>query len=146
MTIIMKAVKIISFGIFLILHLALSQDSESEGWRFGMNCENGVCFRESDDGPCMDEYNDRPRLFRWEPIRVSNYSLSFCFFRWLSDQLPNQFLWRFVNLNNFKGNNFPPLLKATYTWISKDSLIWFSLEGKQVLNYRFWSYRISLWH
>lgn len=68
---IFKTAKVLGLGIFLVLHLVSSQDSESEDWRYGMNCENGVCHREPDDGPCLDEYHERPQLFRWEPIRVS---------------------------------------------------------------------------
>lgn len=40
---------------------------------FGMACDNGVCQREEDKGPCIDD--KRPKLFRWEPIRVRPYSL-----------------------------------------------------------------------
>jgi len=66
-----KTGKVLGLGIILVLHLVSSQDSESEDWRYGMNCENGVCYRDSDDGPCMDEFRGKPQLFRWEPIRVS---------------------------------------------------------------------------
>lgn len=55
---------------FVLFNVSLSEISESEELRFGMNCENGVCFRKEDDVPCTDEYHDKPKLFRWEPIKV----------------------------------------------------------------------------
>lgn len=38
---------------------------------YSKHCGNGVCEREEDKGPCMDDR--RPKLFRWEPIRVSPF-------------------------------------------------------------------------
>lgn len=37
--------------------------------RLDKSCENGVCYREQDQGPCKPN-NDEPRLFRWDPVRV----------------------------------------------------------------------------
>lgn len=37
--------------------------------RLDKSCENGVCYREEDQGPCIPN-DDEPRLFRWEPIQV----------------------------------------------------------------------------
>lgn len=37
--------------------------------RLDKSCENGVCYREEDQGPCNPN-NDEPRLFRWEPVKV----------------------------------------------------------------------------
>lgn len=37
--------------------------------RLDKSCENGVCYREQDQGPCKPN-NDEPRLFRWDPMRV----------------------------------------------------------------------------
>ncbi|CAH3023349.1 unnamed protein product [Porites evermanni] len=36
--------------------------------RLDKSCENGVCYREQDQGPCKPN-NDEPRLFRWDPVR-----------------------------------------------------------------------------
>ena len=35
-----------------------------------MSCENGVCSRKLDQGPCVME-DDQQRLFRWEPHKVT---------------------------------------------------------------------------
>lgn len=56
-----------------------------------MSCENGVCSREEDGGPCVMD-DDKRRLFRWEPFEVScnflfNDSLFLSPFRWTSDSL-----------------------------------------------------------
>ena len=40
------------------------------GSKVNMSCENGVCSREADQGPCVIE-DDQQRLFRWEPIKVT---------------------------------------------------------------------------
>lgn len=37
--------------------------------RLDKSCENGVCYREQDQGPCKPN-NDEERLFRWDPMRV----------------------------------------------------------------------------
>ena len=39
------------------------------GSKVNMSCENGVCSREADQGPCVME-DDQQRLFRWDPIKV----------------------------------------------------------------------------
>lgn len=39
------------------------------GSKVNMSCENGVCARKEDQGPCLVD-DDEPRLFRWEPIKV----------------------------------------------------------------------------
>ncbi|KAM7450271.1 prolyl 4-hydroxylase [Porites harrisoni] len=36
--------------------------------RLEKSCENGVCYREQDQGPCKPN-SDEPRLFRWDPVR-----------------------------------------------------------------------------
>ena len=40
-----------------------------EGSKVNMSCENGVCSRKLDQGPCVME-DDQQRLFRWEPLKV----------------------------------------------------------------------------
>lgn len=37
--------------------------------KVNMSCENGVCSRKADQGPCVVK-DDRQRLFRWEPVKV----------------------------------------------------------------------------
>ena len=34
-----------------------------------MSCENGVCSRKDDQGPCVVT-DDEQRLFRWDPVGV----------------------------------------------------------------------------
>lgn len=36
--------------------------------RLDKSCENGVCYREQDQGPCKPD-NDEPRLFRWDAVQ-----------------------------------------------------------------------------
>ena len=42
------------------------------GGKVNMSCENGVCSRKADQGPCTVEDDDE-RLYRWEPIKVFLY-------------------------------------------------------------------------
>lgn len=39
-----------------------------KGSKVNMSCENGVCSRKLDQGPCVME-DDQQRLFRWEPLK-----------------------------------------------------------------------------
>ena len=58
---------LIIFSIVAInFRLAASSDARK---RLDKSCENGVCFREQDKGPCIPS-DDEPRLFRWDPIKV----------------------------------------------------------------------------
>ena len=41
-----------------------------KGSKVNMSCENGVCSRKLDQGPCVME-DDQQRLFRWEPHKVT---------------------------------------------------------------------------
>ena len=36
-----------------------------------MSCENGVCSRKDDQGPCVVT-DDEQRLFRWDPVKVKS--------------------------------------------------------------------------
>lgn len=36
-----------------------------------MSCENGVCSRKEDQGPCVVT-DDEQRLFRWDPVKVKS--------------------------------------------------------------------------
>ena len=38
-------------------------------FKVNMSCENGVCSRKADQGPCVVK-DDQQRLFRWEPVKV----------------------------------------------------------------------------
>ena len=58
--------------LFLLGILAISLTQPEGGnaqKRLDKSCENGVCYREEDQGPCIPN-NDEPRLYRWEPIEV----------------------------------------------------------------------------
>ena len=58
---------LIIFSIVAInFRLAASSDARK---RLDKSCENGICFREQDKGPCILS-DDEPRLFRWDPIKV----------------------------------------------------------------------------
>ena len=39
------------------------------GSEINLSCENGVCSRKEDQGPCVVN-DDEERLFRWDPIKV----------------------------------------------------------------------------
>lgn len=57
---------LIIFSIVAInFRLAASSDARK---RLDKSCENGICFREQDKGPCIPS-DDEPRLFRWDPIK-----------------------------------------------------------------------------
>ena len=43
--------------------------------RLDTSCENGVCSREENQGPCYPD-NDEPRLFRWDPIKVCQFDFN----------------------------------------------------------------------
>ena len=58
----------LSMFIFAVQFLVGSVTANGKGTIFGKACDNGVCQREEDTGPCIDD--GRPKLFRWEPIRV----------------------------------------------------------------------------
>lgn len=45
--------------------------------RLDKSCENGVCYREQDQGPCKPD-NDEPRLFRWDAVQVYFSFMYFC--------------------------------------------------------------------
>lgn len=56
--------------LFGILTISLTQPEGGNAQkRLDKSCENGVCYREEDQGPCIPN-NDEPRLYRWEPIEV----------------------------------------------------------------------------
>lgn len=38
-------------------------------YEVNMSCENGVCSRKEDQGPCVVNDDDQ-RLFRWDPVKV----------------------------------------------------------------------------
>lgn len=60
---------LIIFSIVAInFRLAASSDARK---RLDKSCENGICFREQDKGPCIPS-DDEPRLFRWDPIKKSH--------------------------------------------------------------------------
>ena len=53
-----------------IFTITLTQPARgSASKRLDKSCENGVCFREEDQGPCTPN-DDESRLYRWEPIKV----------------------------------------------------------------------------
>lgn len=54
------------FAIFTITLTRPAQGSVPK--TLDKSCENGVCFREEDQGPCTPN-DDEPRLYRWEPIK-----------------------------------------------------------------------------
>ena len=55
---------------FTIFAIALTQPAQSRAQkRLDKSCDNGVCFREEDQGPCTPN-DDESRLYRWEPIKV----------------------------------------------------------------------------
>lgn len=67
---------------FAIFTITLTQSAQgSAPKRLDKSCENGVCFREEDQGPCTPN-DDEPRLYRWEPIKVD-----------LLTEFINDFLW-----------------------------------------------------
>ena len=41
------------------------------GSSVNMSCENGVCSRKDDQGPCVVT-DDEQRLFRWDPVKVKS--------------------------------------------------------------------------
>ena len=58
--------------LFFFAICAITLTSSAQGSapkRLDKSCENGVCFREEDQGPCTPD-DDEPRLYRWEPIKV----------------------------------------------------------------------------
>ena len=54
---------------FLLMFMITLTVSYSFTTRLHKSCENGVCFRELDAGPCQPN-DDEPRLYRWEPVKV----------------------------------------------------------------------------
>ena len=56
-----------SVSVLLTFLVAIS--CKYEGGKVNMSCDNGVCARKADQGPCVME-DDQQRLFRWEPIKV----------------------------------------------------------------------------
>ena len=53
--------------------------------RLDKSCENGVCFRDEDRGPCTPN-DDESRLYRWEPIKVHLLVEFISDFLWLKRQ------------------------------------------------------------
>lgn len=45
------------------------------GSQINLSCENGVCSRQADQGPCVVS-DDHERLFRWDPVKVNRNDLS----------------------------------------------------------------------
>ena len=59
-----------SLFLFAIFTITLTHNARgSAPKRLDKSCENGVCYREEDQGPCTPS-DDEPRLYRWEPIKV----------------------------------------------------------------------------
>ncbi|XP_068695610.1 transmembrane prolyl 4-hydroxylase-like [Montipora foliosa] len=59
---------VVTFVVTLRQAMLVSCDSQK---RQDKSCENGVCFREEDQGPCKPD-DDEPRLFRWDPIKIGH--------------------------------------------------------------------------
>lgn len=71
---------------FAIITITLSQPARGNApKRLDKSCENGVCFREEDQGPCTPN-DDEPRLYRWEPIKVHFLREFISDFLWLKRQ------------------------------------------------------------
>lgn len=68
------------FAIFTITFEQPARGSAQK--RLDKSCENGVCYREEDRGPCTPN-NDEPRLYRWEPIKVHMLAEFISAFHWL---------------------------------------------------------------
>ena len=45
------------------------------GSQINLSCENGVCSRQADQGPCVVS-DDHERLFRWDPVKVNRSDLT----------------------------------------------------------------------
>ncbi|KAL9974821.1 hypothetical protein ACROYT_G011911 [Oculina patagonica] len=54
------------FAIFTVILTQLASGNTNK--RLDKSCENGVCYREEDQGPCIPN-DDEPRLYRWKPIK-----------------------------------------------------------------------------
>lgn len=72
---------------FAIFTIALTQpvQSSAQKLRLDKSCDNGVCFREEDQGPCTPN-DDESRLYRWEPIKVHMLVKFISDFLWLKRQ------------------------------------------------------------
>jgi hypothetical protein len=71
----MERCRSINLVCIALLSLYFYQVAVGEKMRYGMSCDNGVCYRVDDEGPCVED-NNKPKLFRWEPIRVRMTPLS----------------------------------------------------------------------
>jgi len=60
---------ILGIGLISILSALLGFVSCYVGGPINMSCENGVCSRKDDQGPCVIT-DDEQRLFRWDPVKV----------------------------------------------------------------------------
>lgn len=60
---------ILGIGLISILSALFGIVSCYVGGPINMSCENGVCSRKDDQGPCVVT-DDEQRLFRWDPVKV----------------------------------------------------------------------------
>ena len=60
---------ILRIGLISVLWALFGFVSCYVGSTINMSCENGVCSRKDDQGPCVVN-DDEQRLFRWDPVKV----------------------------------------------------------------------------
>lgn len=65
---------ILRIGFISILSALFGFVSCYVGSVINMSCDNGVCSRKDDQGPCVVDDDER-RLFRWDPVKVKLVSV-----------------------------------------------------------------------